>query len=153
MFSFDFTALGSNAPPYPAMRVDTGIDLWSVDPGGGDRCRYTLYRDGNAVNPDSSYVSCTILDFEMGSEESGWLDGVLSIALTVLDGSVTLDPHAIAVTALGSGVPLTPRLVPRVRVVAEPPAALLLVLLVVSGAAWLRRRPRVGRVLVPTTSG
>jgi hypothetical protein len=150
VFTFDFSVLSSQQPPYPAVRVDTGIDLGTVD--DHDWCRYTLYRDGHAAGPDSSVVSCGILTFEAGTEDSGWLDGLLSIAITVLDGSVTLDPHASAFTAIGpDGQPLTPRLSPLVRVVHEPAASWLA--LIAGCAMWLRRRPSSARGLVPTATG
>ena len=144
VFTFDFTGLSAAQPPYPDVRVQTGIDLATVDPGI-DRCRFTLYRDGNAVNPDSSIVACGIGTFEGGNEESGWLDGVLSIAVTVLSGSITLDPHAMAFTAFGpKGEPLTPRVYPRLRMIAEPAHAALLFIL--TGLAV-----RTGRVRVRST--
>jgi len=68
VFTFDFTRLSAALPPYPDVRVQTGIDLTTVDPGI-DRCRFTLYRDGNAVNPDTSIVACGIGTFEGGNEE------------------------------------------------------------------------------------
>jgi hypothetical protein len=142
IFTFDFTRQGANTPPYPAMRVDTGIDLRSLD--DLDRCRYTLYRDGNAIDPDSSIVACGILAFEAGEEASGWLDGLLSIALTVLEGSVTLNPHAIAFSAFGpDGKPLTPRMRPRLRIVDEPSALLLTLLVTAPVWSTLRRVRRV----------
>jgi hypothetical protein len=148
IFSFDFTGLSASQPPYPDMRVHTGIDLDSID--GDDRCRFTLYRDPDAVNADGSIVACGILTFEAGDEESGWLDGVLSIALTVLDGAVTLDPHARAFTAFGAhGEALTPRVLPRRRVVPEPPMPLP-TLLVAAALLWGARRSRSDSVLART---
>ena len=141
VFTFDFTGLSAAQPPYPDVRVHTGIDLDSVDPGS-DRCRFTLYRDGGGVSPDSSIVACGIGTFEGGSEESGWLDGVLSIAVTVLSGSITLDPHAMAFTAFGpGGVPLTPLLDPRLRIIDEPAQGALL--LALAGLAVRTGRVRV----------
>jgi hypothetical protein len=129
VFTFDFTKLSGAQPPYRDVRIYTGIDFASVD-AGLDRCRYTLYRDGNAVDPDSSIVACGIDMFEGGTEDSGWLDGLLSLAITVLSGEITLDPHAIAFSAFGPhGYPITPRVMPRIRVIAEPAHAALFLLL------------------------
>ena len=152
IFTFDFTGLSASQPPYPDMRVHTGIDLGSID-DDIDLCRYTLYRDGNAVNADSSIVACGILTFEAGEEDSGWLDGILSIALTVLEGAVTLDPHAMAFDAFGpNGGALTPRVLPRLRVVHEPPM-LLPTLLIAAALLWGSGRIRSDRVLARTANG
>jgi hypothetical protein len=140
VFTFDFTKLSGAQPPYPDVRIHTGIDFDSIDPGV-DSCRYTLYRDGNAVDPDNSIVACGIDTFEGGTEDSGWLDGILSLAITVLSGEITLDPHAIAFSAFGpNGEPITPRVIPRIRVIAEPAHAALFLML---GAAAAFRSVRV----------
>jgi len=60
----------------------------------------------------------------------------------VLSGSITLDPHAMAFTAFGPrGVPLTPRLAPRLRIIDEPAQGSLL--LVLAGLAVRTGRVRV----------
>jgi hypothetical protein len=41
----------------------------------------------NGCEQDSSIGSCGIATFESALEESGWLDGLLSIALTVISVS------------------------------------------------------------------
>jgi hypothetical protein len=134
VFTFDFTQLSGSPPPYPDMRIHTGLDFDSVDPGV-DRCRYTLYRDGNGVDPDSSIVACGIDMFEGGDESLGWLDGVLSLALTVLAGEITLDPHAIAFSAFGpDGTAITPQVTPRIRIVTEAPTGALVLSVLVAFA-------------------
>jgi hypothetical protein len=142
VFTFDFTTLSSARPPYPDVRVYTGIDLDSID-SGIDRCRYTLYRDANAIDPDTSVVACGIGTFEGGTEDSGWLDGIFSIALTVLSGEVTLDPHAIAFSAFGpNGEPITPWVIPHVRIVAEPAHAAFVLVFAVAVFRSVRVRAR-----------
>lgn len=139
VFTFDFTNISGARAPYPDVRIHTGVDLASID-SGSDHCRYTLYRDGNGVDPDSSIVACGIDSFESANEESGWLDGILSFALTVVSGEITLDPHAIAFSAFGAnGEPITPWVIPRIWIVAEPlPVALMLML----AAAFMIARGR-----------
>jgi hypothetical protein len=142
VFTFDFTELRGAQPPYPDMRVNTGIDLASVDPDV-DRCRFTFYRDGGGVNADHSVIQCGSGEFEFSNEDSGWLDGVFSMGVTVLSGAITLDPYAMAYTAFSPhGVPMTPRVDPRVRIIPEPAhAALLLVLAGLTvGAPRIRAR-------------
>jgi hypothetical protein len=148
LFSFDFTK-GSHyeLPPYPDMRIETGVVLGSFDPGE-DSCRYTFFGDVNGGSQGSSVGSCVIDVFESADEESGWLDGLLSIALTVISGEILVDPRAVAFSAIGvSGSAITPRIVPTVRFVAEPPSMWLAALaLSLFCAHRLRRHPRV-RVL------
>ena len=128
IFSFDFTAAGSvPPPPYPDMRVQTGIVWSSFDVG--DVCRYTFYGDVGGHDPGTSIGACGIDTFESALEESGWLDGLLSIGLTMISGSLTLDPSAVAYDQFGiNGQPLTGAIDSTPRVVAEPASLLLLAL-------------------------
>ena len=121
IFSFDFTADGIiQAPPYPDMRIETGLLLSSFDPAVDD-CRYRFFGEMNGVAPGSSVRSCAIDTFENSLEDSGWLDGMLSIALTVISGAITIDPQAIAYDAFGvNGRAITPGVRPSIRVVPEP---------------------------------
>ena len=121
IFSFDFTADGGlPMPPYPDMRIQTGLLLLSFDPATDD-CRYTFFGEMNGVAQGSSVRSCAIDTFENSLDESGWLDGMLSIALTVISGSITIDPRAIAYDAFGlNGHAITPGVRPSIRVVSEP---------------------------------
>ena len=139
IFSFDFTADGIiQAPPYPDMRIETGLLLSSFDPAVDD-CRYRFFGEMNGVAPGSSVRSCAVDTFENSLEESGWLDGMLSIALTVISGAITIDPQAIAYDAFGlNGRAITPGVRPSIRVVPEPWS--IAVLLAGLGAMVLLRR-------------
>jgi len=121
IFSFDFTSDGViPPPPYPDIRIQTGLLLSSFDPGVDD-CRYTFFGDVNGVGQGSSVRSCAIDTFESAFDESGWLDGLFSISLTAISGSITVDPHAMAFDAFGlNGRPMTPGVRPGIRVVPEP---------------------------------
>ena len=123
LFSFDFTNGEHHVlPPYPDMRVETGVLLESFHPGV-DSCRYTFFGDVNGGAQGSSVGNCDIDEFESALEESGWLDGLLSISLTVTSGEIMVDPRAVAYSAFGvDGRPITPRMVPSVRFVPEPEA-------------------------------
>src|SRR4030095_15786955 len=65
-FSFDFTVPGSDPlPPYPDMRIETGLLLSSFDPAV-DVCRYTYYGDVNGRDQGISIggpSSCRIDEF------------------------------------------------------------------------------------------
>jgi hypothetical protein len=145
LFSFDFTK-GSHyeLPPYPDMRIETGLVLGSFDPGE-DFCRYTFFGEVNGGSQGSSVGSCVVDVFESADEDSGWLDGLLSIALTVTLGEILVDPRAVAFSAFGiPGRAITPRIVPTVRFIAEPAGVWLgLMGLSLFGVQRLRRQPRV----------
>ena len=145
LFSFDFTK-GSHAelPPYPDMRIETGVVLGSFDPGE-DSCRYTFFGDVNGGSQGSSVGTCEVDEFERADEESGWLDGLFSMSLTVTSGEILVDPRAAAFSAFGPpGYAITPRIVPTVRFIAEPAGLWLMLLGMTLFCVPYLRRQSVG---------
>ena len=140
VFTFDFRSLSAAQPPYPDVRVHTGIDLESVDPGI-DRCRFTLYRDGGGVSPDSSIVACGI-----GHSRAARGVGLARRrALHCGHGLVRFHHAGSARHGIyrvrSTRCSLTPRLDPRLRIIDEPAQGSLL--LVLAGLAVRTGRVRV----------
>jgi PEP-CTERM motif len=138
-FNFDFVTPGLIPPPALGISFYSGVDV----PGALQPGNFGLWRGYSELNgagaliygPFNAILLSTVL-------QQGAVDGVFSMALSVVTGSITVDP--IAHVWLNNSVqgPGPVAGVPVAGAVPEP-AMLALLGAGLAGAAWRRRRGSV----------
>jgi len=133
-FNFDLSG-ATPAPPYDHIDFQTGLDVLTLDPG--ELGQYTFWGGLNATGGNFG----SLFHFVIAALHSqpAITDGVFSITLAMVTGSITVEPFVYGVQDVG--LVYTAAVYPTLAAVPEP-ATLTLLGLALAGAGARRRRER-----------